>query len=161
MLKPPVALSVQAPPHLPPRSGADNGETDHAETDQLDPFWQLAGEMRDTKALIVARRGLTLMCGLLRLGCRAATVLRPGDKPDADDYGLVVVPRVSALASPDAVIRLVRRSLGLEGRLVAGVADAEAAAALARRLRLNGFRGLQMAHLPGLVLLRADLRRPS
>jgi hypothetical protein len=150
MLRTSVAVPMQARPQPEPK-----------ENDLLDPLWRLAGDLRHSQALIVARHGLDLMCGLLRRGCPAATVLRPGDKPDAGDYNLVVVPLVTALSSADAVIRLARRSLAPNGRLIAGLGDAKAASALARRLRLNGFSALHTTHLPGLVLLRADLRRRS
>jgi hypothetical protein len=150
MLQTSVAVPAQAPRQPETKEG-----------DLLDPLWRLAGECQNTRALIVAERGLDLMCGLIRRGCLAATVLRPGDKPDADDYDVVFVPRVTALPSSDAVIRLARRSLAPNGRLIAGVADGRAAAALGRRLRLNGFSGLHSTHLPGLTLLRAELRRRS
>lgn len=136
-------------------------QPDSAENDLLDPLWQLAGDMRNARVLIVAEHGLDLMCGLIRRGCMAATVLRPGDKPDADDYDVVVVPRVAALPSSDHVIRLARRSLGRNGRLIAGVNGGTAAVSLARRLRLNGFSALRSTHLPSLMFLRADLRRAS
>jgi hypothetical protein len=147
MIQTSVAAPLQAP--LQP---------DTRETDLLDPLWQLAGDMSNARTLIVAEHGLNLMCGLIRRGCLAATVLRLGDKPDADDYDVVFIPLVT---SSDAVIRLARRSLAPNGRLIAGVADGKAAAALGRRLRLNGFSALHSMHLPGLLLLRADLRRLS
>jgi hypothetical protein len=131
------------------------------ESDLLDPLLRLAGECRKTRALIVAPHGLDLMCALIRRGCLAATVLRPGDKPDADDYDIVFVPRVTALPSPDAVIRLARRALAPNGRLIAGVRGTRDAAALTRRLRLNGFSALHATNLAGLTLLSAGLRRPS
>lgn len=126
-----------------------------------DALLHLAGDLKATRALIVADGSLDLMCGLIRCGCPAATTLRPGSKPDADDYDLVLVPNSGVLPSPDHVIRLARRSLSPNGRLIAGVTTASAAGALARRLRLNGFVALRSAHLPGVTLLRADLRRRS
>jgi hypothetical protein len=155
MIQTSVAVPVQA------RLQVDPQQPNSKENDLLDPLWRLAGDLSNARTLIVAKQGLDLMCGLIRRGCPAATVLRPGDKPDANDYDLVVVPLVTALPSADAVIRLARGSLAANGRLVAGVSDAKAAAALARRLRLNGFSSLQSMHLPGRVLLRAGLRRPS
>jgi hypothetical protein len=143
-----IQASVAAPLQVRPQS----------DTDLLDPLWRLAGDMHNSRALIVAEHGLDLMCGLIRRGCLAATVLRLGDKPDADDYDVVFVPRVT---SADAVIRLARRALVADGRLIAGVDTAQDAAALARRLRLNGFAGVHAAHFPGHILLRADLRRAS
>jgi hypothetical protein len=131
------------------------------ENDLLDPLQRLAGDCRNVRALIVADHGLDLMCGLIRRGCPAATVVRPGDKPDANDYNVVFVPQAAALPSSDHVIRLARRALAPNGRLIAGVRDAKEAVALARRLRLNGFSALQSTHLPTLILLKADLRRPS
>jgi hypothetical protein len=133
-------------------------QPDTQENDLLDPLCRLAGDLRDAHVLIVAEHGLDLMCGLLRRGCPAATVLRLGDKPDADDYDVVFVPLVT---SADSVIKLARRSLAPNGRLIAGVGDAKAAVALARRLRLNGFCALHSTHLSNRILLRADLRRVS
>ncbi len=127
----------------------------------LDPLLRLAGKVQDTHALIVAEHGLDLMCGLIRRGCLAATILRIGDKPDAGDYDLVLVPRAAALPSADEVIRVARRSLAPRGRLIVGVSGGKAATALARRLRLNGFTALRSAQWFGLTLLRADLRSPS
>ena len=122
---------------------------------------RLAGKIQHTHALIVAEHGLDLMCGLIRRGCLAATILRIGDKPDAGDYDLVLVPQAAALPSADEVIRVARRSLAPRGRLIVGVSGGKAAAALARRLRLNGFSGLRSAQWSGLTLLRADLRSAS
>jgi len=119
----------------------------------------LAGDTHHARVLIVAEHGLDLMCGLIRRGCLAATIVRPGGQPDADDYDVVLVPRVTALASLDAVVRLARRSLIANGRLIAGVRYGRDAAALARRLRLNGFSVVHLTRLPGLALLRAELRR--
>src|ERR1700712_3695483 len=84
-------------------------QPDTQENDLLDPLWRLAGDLRDARVLIVAEHGLDLMCGLIRRGCLAATVLRVGEKPDANDYDVVLVPRVMALPSYDHVIRLARR----------------------------------------------------
>jgi hypothetical protein len=109
----------------------------------------------------VAEHGLDLMCGLIRRGCLAAAVLRPGDKPDRNDYDLLMVPQMAALPSPDAVIRLARRALAPNGRLLVGTKGQPEAAALARRLRLNGFSSIHTAHMHGVTILRADLRRPA
>jgi hypothetical protein len=146
-----IQMSAAAPTHAPLQS-------DTQENDLLDPLWRLAGDLCHSRTLIVSEHGLDLMCGLIRRGCLAATVLRLGDKPDANDYNVVFVPH---LTSADDVIHLARRSLAANGTLVAGVRDGATAVALARRLRLNGFSGLHSIHLPGLVLLRADLRRLS
>jgi hypothetical protein len=155
MIQTSVAVPMQARPQ------PDLQQLDTKENDLLDPLWRLAGDLSNARTLIVARQGLDLMCGLIRRGCLAATVLRPGDKPDSNDYDLVVVPLVAALPSADAVIRLARQALAPNGRLIAGVSNTRAAVALVRRLRLNGFSTLQSTHLSGFVLLHAGLRRPS
>jgi HlyD family secretion protein len=134
---------------------------DSQEPALLDPLLRLAGNIQNTHALIVAEHGLDLMCCLIRHGCLAATILRIGDKPDTSDYDLVLVPRAAALPSADEVIRVARRSLAPRGRLIVGVRGGKASAALARRLRLNGFTGLHSAQWFGLTLLRADLRSVS
>lgn len=133
-------------------------QPDIQESDLLDPLGRLAGDMTNARVLIVAEHGLDLMCGLIRRGCLATTVLHPGDKPDADDYDVVFVPFAT---SPDNVIRLAGRALAPNGRLVAGVRHAAAAVALARRLRLNGFSAPHSIHLPDLILLRSNARSPS
>jgi hypothetical protein len=135
--------------------------TDSQEATLLDPLLRLAGDLQETRALIVADHGLDLMCGLIRRGCLAATALRIGDKPDAGDYGLVLVPYATAFPSHDDLIRLARRSLTPDGRLIVGARNGKAATALARRLRLNGFTHLRSTHLLGLTLLRADRRSLS
>jgi hypothetical protein len=129
--------------------------------DLLDPLWRLAGDLRNVQALIVAEHSLDLMCGLIRRGCLAATIVRPGDKPEAAIYDLLLLPHASALASADHVISLARRSLRHNGALIAGIRDPKATRALARRLRLNGFAAVHSIQLPNLTLLRAELRRPS
>jgi hypothetical protein len=149
-----IQTSVAAP--LPAQPTDDSQEPT-----LLDPLLRLAGRIDDAHVLIVAERGLDLMCGLIRRGCLAATTLRIGDQPDAGDYDLVLVPDASALPSGDEVIRVARRSLAPLGRVIVGVRTGKAATALARRLRLNGFTGLRSTHLPGLTLLRADLRSVS
>ena len=147
MIQTSVAMPFQASP-----------QPDTNEGDLLDPLGRLAGDMTNARVLIVAEHGLDLMCGLIRRGCLAATVLHPGDKPDADDYDVVFVPFAT---SPDDVIRLAGRALAPNGRLVVGVGHTAAAVALARRLRLNGFAAPHSIHLPDLILLRASTRRPS
>lgn len=146
-----IQTSVAVP--IPVRRKTDSGETA-----LLDSLLAFAGDIGNVRALIVAEHGLDLMCGLIRRGCLAATILRVGDKPDADDYDLVLVPYVAALASPDAMIQLVRRSLAPHGRLIVGARNSKEAAGLARRLRLNGFTGLRATPASGLTLLRANLR---
>ncbi len=150
MLRTSEPVSVQAQP-----------TNDSQEPALLDPLLRLAGKIQNAHVLIIAEHGLGLMCGLIRRGCLAATILRIGDRPDAGDYDLVLVPRAAALPSADEVIKVARRSLASQGRLIVGVQDGKAAAALARRLRLNGFIGLRSAQWFGLTLLRADLRSVS
>jgi hypothetical protein len=71
----------------------------------LDPLWWLAEDVRGFPALIVARRGLDLMCGpLLRRGCLAATVLRPGDKADAAHHAVATFARIRNLWLHDALL---------------------------------------------------------
>jgi putative intracellular protease/amidase len=146
-----IQTSVATPLRPPP-------QPDTRESDLLDPLGRLAGDMTNARVLVVADHGLDLMCGLIRRGCLAATVLHPGDKPDADNYDVVFIPLAT---SPDDVIRLARRALAPNGRLVAGVGHTAAAVALARRLRLNGFSAPHSIHLSDLILLRASTRRPS
>jgi hypothetical protein len=146
-----IQASVAA--HLHPRH-----QPDSQDNDLLDPLWRLTGDLGNARALIVAEHGLDLMCGLIRRGCLAATVIRLGDKPDVDDYHVVFVPLAT---SADDVIRLGRRALGPNGRLIVGVSGAKAAVAMARRLRLNGFAAMRSIHLSDLVLLSAELRRQS
>jgi hypothetical protein len=135
--------------------------TESQEPTLLDPLLRLAGDLRNTRALIVADHGLELMCGLIRRGCPAATTVRIGARPDEGDYGLVLVPYATAVAAYDELIRVARCCLAPNGRLIAGARNGRAAVALARRLRLNGFTDLRSTPVPGLTLLRASLRRIS
>lgn len=125
---------------------------------QLEPLLRLAGTLRESHALVVAEHGLELLCGLLGRGCLAATAIRLGDKPDANDYDVVIMPSLASIAMA-TVVRLARRSLAPGGRLIVGMNDARTASALARRLRLNGFTKLRLTQIAGRVLLCADLRR--
>ncbi|HEX3573165.1 MAG TPA: hypothetical protein VHU42_01080 [Rhodopila sp.] len=149
-----IQTSIAAPSPVRPQSEVQ-------EPALLDPLLRLAGHVANTHALIVADHGLDLMCGLIRRGCLAATILRIGDKPASGEADLVIIPQAACLPSADELIQLVRRSLVPRGRLIVGVRDSEEAAALARRLRLNGFAALRSTHLAGLTLLRADLRSIS
>ena len=100
----------------------------------------LPGLTGETKcALIVAEHGLDVLCTLLRRGCPAATVVRPGEKPDSDCYALIVVPKASDFETPDMIVRLACRYLARDGVMMMRVADDATARALGRRLRLNGF----------------------
>jgi hypothetical protein len=149
-----IQTSVAVPKPAQPQPGSPENEP-------LDPLLRLAEEINSTRALILAENGLELMCTLIRHGCPTATAIRPGGKPDAGAYDLVVVPETSASSALDPLIRQIRRALAPNGRLIACVSGGRVAAALARRLRLNGFSGLRSVHLPSRTLLRADLRRPS
>jgi hypothetical protein len=121
---------------------------------------RLAGDLHTERTLILAESSLDLLCGLLRRGCVAATAIRPGSKPDADDYDLVVaVPKPTD--SPDRLIRQIRSGLAPNGRLVACLPNGQVATAFIRRLRLNGFSVLPPVHLPNATLLRADRRTSS
>jgi hypothetical protein len=144
--------------HAPVQAQPSN---DSQEPPLLDPLLRLAGKIQNTHALIVAEHGLGLMCGLIRRGCLAGTILRIGDKPDADDYDLVLVPSAAALPSADELIKIARRSLASRGRLIVGVQDGKAATALGRRLRLNGFTVPRSIQWSGLTLLCAELRSVS
>ena len=132
-----------------------------SDADPWAPLLRLSGPLHDTHVLIVAERSMDLMCRLIRYGCLAATTLRPGEKPDYDEYRLIVVPDTAAFASFDQVVQLARHVLMPRGRLIATVADSHAAMLAARRLRLNGFTAIRPAHVPDGILLRADLRSVS
>lgn len=134
---------------------------DEAETELLDPLLRLAGEVRESRALIVGEDCANLLCALIQRGCLAATALRTGERSDPRNYDLVVVPDAEIAGTADSVCRLARRSLIPLGRLIVGVRDGRTAVALASRLRLNGFTALRFAHVSDLVLLRADLRRTA
>ena len=151
-----MMLQISAAPPPPARQPGGTPQPD-----LLDPLLRLAGEVRETRALIVTKHGLDLLCGLIGRGCPAGTALRVGDRPDAGEYDLVVVPDLAELPALDAVTRLARRALAPLGRLVVGVRDGKTAIALARRLRLNGFTALRSTHVAGQMLLRADLRRTA
>jgi hypothetical protein len=135
--------------------------TDSQEPALLDPLLRLAGDLRNTRALIVADHALELMCGLLRRGCLAATTVRIGAKPDEADFDLVLIPYATAVGSDDELIRLARGCLMPNGRVIAGARNGREAIALARRLRLNGFTDIRSTTQPGRTLLRATLRSVS
>jgi hypothetical protein len=126
-----------------------------------DQLLRLAGDLSGVRALVIAERSLDLLCALIRRGCGAATAIRSGSKPDADDYGLVIAVPDAAAFSPDRLVRQIRGGLARGGRLVACVPNGAAATALVRRLRLNGFSVLPPIRLRDVTLLRADLRVAS
>jgi hypothetical protein len=146
MLHASAALSVPIPP-LP----------DTPDDDGLDPLLRLAGEPRTTRTLVIAAQSLDLICGLLRRGCPTATAIRPGSKPDAHDYPLVVVAPACGFP-PEGLVRQIRDALAPGGRLIARVPAGAMARSFIRRLHLNGFAITRTVHLPHLTLLCADLR---
>lgn len=136
-------------------------EAQSPDADPLEPLLRLAGPLDEVHALVMAERGIDLMCALIKRGCLAATAIRPSHKPDADGYGLVIADLTASELPPEALIRRGRAALRPGGRLIARVRGSRHAAALARRLRLNGFRGLRTLTLAGQTLVRADLRRAA
>jgi hypothetical protein len=134
---------------------------DRHDSEVIDPLIRLAGDIRNAHALILAEHGLDLMCGLIRRGCLAATILRVGDRPDTSDYDVVFVPRVTELASLDTVVRVARMALVPSGRLIAGFGSRTDAVALAGRLRLNGFSPVRSFPTRDAVVICADRRRLS
>jgi hypothetical protein len=146
-----TSAAIPLPARIPPGNPGN---------DPLDPLLRLAGDLHTERTLILAERSLDLLCGLLRRGCVAATAIRPGSKPDADDYDLVVaVPKPTD--SPDRLIRQIRSGLASNGQLVACLPNGQVATAFIRRLRLNGFSVLPPVRLPNATLLRADRRTSS
>ena len=129
--------------------------------DPLGPLWRLAGDLHTVRALVIAEHGLGLLCGLLRRGCLAATAIRFGSQPDADDYNLVVAAPKQADFSPERLIRQVRGGLAPDSKLVACVPNGPSTTAFIRRLCLNGFSVPPPVRLCNLTLLRADLRPSS
>jgi hypothetical protein len=126
----------------------------------LDPLLRLAGETRTARALVIATQSLDLICGLLRRGCPTATVIRPGSKPDAHDYSLVVASQAAGF-QPEALVRQIRGALVPGGRLIARVPAGATARSFMRRLRLNGFAVTRTVQLSPFTLLCADLRSVS
>ena len=149
MLQASAALSVPIPPQ--PDTPVDDG---------LDPLLRLAGEPRATRTLVIAAQSLDLICGLLRRGCPTATAIRPGSKPDAHDYSLVVAAPAAGFP-PEGLVRQIRDALAPGGRLIARIPAGTTARSFIRRLRLNGFAVIRTVQLPHLTLLCADLRSAS
>ena len=150
MLQASAALSVP----LPPRP-------DIPDDDGLDPLLRLVDEgPRPAHALVIAAHGPELICGLLRRGCPRATVLRPGSKPDAHDYSLVVASHLTGFPA-EGLVRQIRDALAPGGRLIARLPAGASARSFVRRLRLNGFAVTRTVQLPHLTLLCADLRSAS
>ena len=128
----------------------------------VDAILQFAEPLATDHVLVVAEHGLDLLCALIRQGCAAATCIRSTAKADAATHDLILIPDVATLSSLDHTVRVARRVLLPFGRVVIGVAggpeNGRVSLALARRLRLNGFRTIRSKMTSGLVLLRAELR---
>jgi hypothetical protein len=143
------------PPQPQQRSDGPHG-------DGIEPFLSAAGPLAAAHVLIVAEHGLDLLCGLIRRGCVAATCLRSAAKADAPAYDLVLMPEIRDIPSFEHVIEVARHALLPSGRLVIGVNEPPAfgrlSVALARRLRLNGFRAIRTTAIPGQTVLQAELR---
>jgi len=139
-------------------------EAESAETDFLDSFLRLAGNVFGTRVVVIANHGLEMLCALIRRGSMAATAIRPGNKSDANSSNLMLIPASTEFSSLEQLIRVARGSLMPGGRLIVGVpADAggQTTSPLARRLRLNGFGAWRVVRQPELSLLSAELNPSS
>jgi hypothetical protein len=152
---------LRKPPPQPKR------QCDRPDGNGIEPFLSVAGPLAAAHVLIVADHGLDLLCALIQRGCVAATCLRSAAKADAPAYDLVLVLEVTDIPSFEHVIEVARHALLPSGRLVIGVTElptfGRLSVALARRLRLNGFRAIRTT-IPGQTVMQADLRptrRPS
>jgi hypothetical protein len=127
----------------------------------VDSIFQFIGPLATTRALIVAERGLDLLCALLQRGCAATTCLRPTARMEAAAHDLVIVPDVTGLPSLDDTIRAARHALLPFGRVIIGIgghrANGPLALALTRRLQLNGFTAIRTKAGSGLTLVQAEL----
>lgn len=91
------------------------------------------------QTLIVAHHPLAALCGLIRSGCAAAATARPGEMPANPDFDALLIPHGDDVGGPDALVRLATKVLCGAGTVVIADLDTRQAAALRRRLRLNGF----------------------
>ena len=147
-----MAVKALKRQHVPPLTNA-------AEEARVETILAFAGPLEGRRALIAAAHGLELFCTLIRHGCLEATWLKSCNKADRPDYDLMLVPDLGCLPSADDAIRIARHALAPSGRVVIGVAETAGdrkSLALTRRLRLNGFRAIRAAALPGFTVVRAE-----
>ena len=92
-------------------------------------------------ALVIGRRTLETLCGLIRHGCLRATELQPWD-PGAlrpDEAQLAVLPDPASLAEAEVAVALARRALRGGGRIAIRDAAGRIRRELAALLRAQGF----------------------
>jgi hypothetical protein len=118
-----------------------------------------AGPLDGVRAFVAASHGLDVLCALIRRGCQAATCLKPGVRADRGEHDLVLVPDIATPAAADEAIRTAHRALTPSGRVVMGVTGD--AAAVSRRLRLNGFRSIRTRAFPGFSIVTAEAGRQA
>lgn len=92
-------------------------------------------------ALVIGRRTLETLCGLLRRGCLRATELQPWD-PAAlrpEEAQLAVLPDPASLAEAEAAVAIARRALRGGGRIAIRDTAGRLGRDLAALLRAQGF----------------------
>ncbi|CAH2601796.1 conserved protein of unknown function [Rhodovastum atsumiense] len=94
-----------APPPSLPRSDVD---------DLVDAAEPLA----DVRAVVIGAGSVDVLCALLRRGCAAATMLRPDLRAPTEVAELVVLSASDSAPGIGGLLRLARRRLQPDGRIV-------------------------------------------
>jgi threonine dehydrogenase-like Zn-dependent dehydrogenase len=121
---------------------------------------QMAGEIRGEHALIIGSRAVGLMCALLARGAAAATLLRPGVRPERREADLAIVPEVSDPEELSVAVAHARRALMPPGRIILRIVAGPTqrmAQAVVRALQMHGFSAVRTRAVGHCVLVASEL----
>ena len=110
-------------------------------------LFQIVGEVRSKRVLIIGSGALNIMCALLRRGAAAATLLRQGVRPEQHTADLAIAIEIGSEDRAVSAIAHARRALATSGRIILVTAidpTRRLAEAAARTLRLNGFSAVRI-----------------
>lgn len=128
-----------------------------------DPLLTFVGCVVGSHALVISRNGLDLMCRLLRQGCAATAILRPGEHCDHEAFDLVLVPDVGSVDVMGRLVRQAKRALVPGGRFLAVASvdllgtDSAAVEDLQQSIESNGFVDFRTRRFTGGLLMQAAL----
>jgi len=143
----------------PLQSDSTPTERPYSDWTDDDVLLDFAGAVAGAHALVIGERGSALLCGLIRRGSLAATLLRSCEGTEPGAYELVIAPRWTPSDRLDRLVHVARRALRPSGRLVARLShDADGAAALKLTSLLieNGFSAVRLARAAGAAIVRAE-----
>jgi hypothetical protein len=101
-------------------------------------------------ALVIGRRTLETLCGLIRRGCLRGTELQPWDPgaPRPEEAQLAVLPDPASLAEAEVAVAIARRALCGGGRIAIRDTPGRLRRELAALLRTQGFVAIATRDMP-------------